>query len=419
MAYKPGRLASLGIPPGASLVAPQPNPGLTAARRPAGPRAIRRSPLAGIFCGVCGALTVSRRRSTHAFGSAELVQLELESDDPEALTELLEGLGAQCTAVRGKGGELLRETATDNTPTWSSATVSGMFAADADIPKILAAVRSCFDLEVLPPWTVTKVQDIDWVEHVQRSWEPLLLGDGFKVLLPWHEGPEGGCRESQRVVLRLEGGAAFGLGDHPTTQGAVAFLEKVMTGGETVLDYGAGSGVLAICAAHLGASEVIGVDVDKGSVDSASRSCLSSLGIEAPVSFLCGPESFDEAEELCARLAQEKGPFDVVVANILRRPLIGLAPALARACATSGQLALTGLRVGEGDAVRQAFSLYFSSFEETQLPGGWLLVTAEKGPAFTPFRGTDPRKETWRKFLETPIGGDWKFGCRMLQASAE
>ncbi|CAJ1452361.1 unnamed protein product [Effrenium voratum] len=278
-----------------------------------------------------------------------------------------------------------------------------MFAADADIPKILAAVRSCFDLEVLPPWTVTKVQDIDWVEHVQRSWEPLLLGDGFKVLLPWHEGPEGGCRESQRVVLRLEGGAAFGLGDHPTTQGAVAFLEKArLRRTETVLDYGAGSGVLAICAAHLG--------------DSASRSCLSSLGIEAPVSFLCGPESFDEAEErgaLWIKMCSSR----LVIAT--ERPLIGLAPALARACATSGQLALTGLRVGEGDAVRQAFSLYFSSFEETQLPGGWLLVTAEKGPAFTPFRGTDPRKETWRKFLETPIGGDWKFGCRMLQASAE
>ena len=79
-------------------------------------------------------------------------------------------------------------------------------------------------------FAASEIKDIDWVEHVQRSWKPMNLGQGFQVLLPWHDGPSGGATSNGRLVLRLEGGAAFGLGDHPTTQGAVEFLEKALRG---------------------------------------------------------------------------------------------------------------------------------------------------------------------------------------------
>ncbi|CAK9106094.1 Ribosomal protein L11 methyltransferase (L11 Mtase) [Durusdinium trenchii] len=339
---------------------------------------------------VFGAMAVhrikrGRWRPPAAFGKADLLQLEMQSNEPEALSELLEGLGAESTAVQGADG-LLRETAMDRTPTWKSATVTGMFPADVDIQKIVAVVQKCFDFDEPPLWRITRVQDIDWVEHVQRSWQPMKLGRSFEVLLPWHEGPSGGAMSEGRRVLRLEGGAAFGLGDHPTTQGAVEFLEKVLSKHMTkadrvdrVLDYGTGSGVLAICAVHLGASTVVGVDVDEGSIDSAKRSCVSSLGAEKIV-FLSSPEDFAVAEEFAAHLVQDYGPFQVVVANILRRPLVGLAPALARSCENGGRLALTGLRVdlGDGEAVRQAFSPAFHSFVNVDLPGGWLLVEAER-----------------------------------------
>ena len=162
-----------------------------------------------------------------------------------------------------------------------------------------------------------------------------------------------------RRVLRLEGGAAFGLGDHPTTQGAVEFLERALRGAESVLDYGTGSGVLAICAKCLGASRVVAVDVDEDCVASAERSWRAT-GLEGG-SFYRSPEGFAEAKDFALRLVKEHlepleplnehgNGFDVVVANILRRPLVGLAPALACSSAPGGRLALTGLRADLGDS---------------------------------------------------------------------
>lgn len=145
----------------------------------------------------------SLKRPQEPFGTAELLQLEMKSDEPQALSELLEGLGALSTAVRGVDA-ILRETATDETPMWRVAVVTGMFPASVDVEKIMAVVQSCFDLQDSASWTVTRVEDIDWVEHVQRSWKPMNLGQGFQVLLPWHDGPSGGTLTSKnRLVLRL------------------------------------------------------------------------------------------------------------------------------------------------------------------------------------------------------------------------
>lgn len=265
--------------------------------------------------------------------------------------------------------------------------MSGLFPAGVDVSDVGRAVKACFDLEDVPKIAVTDVEDIDWVEHVQKSWEPMSLGQRFQVLLPWHEGPKGGQWKDGRLVLRLEGGAAFGLGDHPTTQGAVDFLERVLADGAReanakVLDYGTGSGVLAICAAQFGA-EAVGVDVDADAVASAKRSWEASMPKEdRHVEFRVSPQSFDEAEDFAQSLVQEFGSFDVVVANILRRPLVALAPALAAAAAPGARLALTGLRgeLGDGTAVRQAFSESFDSFREVPLRDGWLLVEAERLP---------------------------------------
>lgn len=95
------------------------------------------------------------------------------------------------------------------------------------VAQTLISVRSFAEFA---EFAASEIKDIDWVEHVQRSWKPMNLGQGFQVLLPWHDGPSGGATSNGRLVLRLEGGAAFGLGDHPTTQGAVEFLEKALRG---------------------------------------------------------------------------------------------------------------------------------------------------------------------------------------------
>ncbi|CAE8640862.1 unnamed protein product [Polarella glacialis] len=330
--------------------------------------------------------------------SSSLVEVEMESTEPEALMELFLGLGALSAAARGNAQPgkpvetVLRARPNDGTPLWERSIVSGMFPAATDMAKVAEAVRAAFDFDELPDLGQPRVvEDIDWVEHVQKSWEPLSLGAGFRVLLPWHDGPAGGENSDDgRLVLRLEGGAAFGLGDHPTTQGAVEFLERRFGDdardgrtGRRVLDYGTGSGVLAICAAHLGAAIAVGVDVEAPSVASAARSCQMSLlpsTSRARLEFRLSPEDFSAAPGFAAALAQELGPFDMVVANILRRPLVALAPALAAAAAPGAVLALTGLRsdLGDYETICQAFGSHFEAFRERPLAGGWLLVEARR-----------------------------------------
>jgi len=325
---------------------------------------------------------------------ASLLRVEMETTEPEAVMELFLGLGAVSASARpalaGNRGatEVMREAPGDfAAPLWRESVVSANFNQDVDLSSVAEAVRVAFDLLEAPELKPRLVEDRDWALHVQRNWSPLPLGRHFEVRMPWHSELGIGARtEDGRVVLRLEGGAAFGLGDHPTTQGAAAFLEREFANegskGARVLDYGTGSGVLALCSVYLGASKAVGVDVDADSVASARRSAALNLIQEQPlpVIFSVGPQDFAEAEEAAAKLAEVSGSFGVVVANILRRPLVGLAPALAAAAQPGARLALTGLRVelGDGDVIRAAYGEAFEDFVDVPLDGGWLLVSARR-----------------------------------------
>lgn len=337
----------------------------------------------------------------------ELVRVELEVlDEVEALMELLLGLGAEAVQAEPASSEdaleVMRAAPGDAAPLWKRSVVSALFAADADLEAVALSVATAFDLPAPPILRPEPLADRDWMDHVQRCWPPLALGASFEVRLPWHDAPPGdggapaahGRLDEGRMVVRLEGGVAFGLGDHPTTQGAAVFLERAVPasvaarGACRVLDYGTGSGVLAVCAALLGAESAVGCDVDERSLESAVRSAPLNFpdAARAAVVFRASPREFSEAEAFAAALAAELGPFDLVVANILRRPLVALAPALAAATrcgdgnGSSGQLALTGLRgaLGDLEAICKAYEPYFEDFQARELEGGWLLVEARR-----------------------------------------
>jgi len=308
--------------------------------------------------------------------------------------ELLLGCGAVSTSVRAAEDEAAKELWLE-TPDecgkasfWKRSSVAAIFDAEADLGRVAQIVQQAFDLEELPALVPDPVTSRDWVTHVQQLWQPLPLGSGFEVRLPWHEDIRGTMEDSRRVILQLEGGAAFGLGDHPTTQAACRFLERVVPqlreSGRAcrVLDYGTGSGVLAMCAASLGAGAVVGVDCDVPSIASARRS-LPLNDAPWPVSFDRSPLAACAAVGYVEQLVGESNTFDVVVANILRGPLIELEPALAAAAAPGAWLGLTGLReeLGDGEAIRNAYGVSsgdFEAFRTEELEGGWLFIEARR-----------------------------------------
>jgi ribosomal protein L11 methyltransferase len=194
------------------------------------------------------------------------------------------------------------------------------------------------------------------VRRTQSQFGPIEIDASLWIVPTWHEPPPGA-----RLAIRLDPGLAFGTGSHPTTRMCLTWLARTINGGERVLDYGCGSGILAIAASMLGAGEVDGTDIDPQALI-ASRDNASANRARA---------TFVPPGGLPA------GTYDVVVANILANPLIALAPLLAARTAPGGQLALAGLLDAQADAIANAYAPWFT-LRATDRLDGWVLATGTR-----------------------------------------
>ncbi len=172
--------------------------------------------------------------------------------------------------------------------------------------------------------THVPVRDTDWVRESQSQFAPTRISERLWIVPTWHQPPD-----ERALVVRLDPGVAFGTGTHPTTRLCLAWLDATLSPGARVLDYGCGSGILAITAAKLGARAVIGVDIDPQALV-AARANSRANGVDASYTDLDG-------------FSQSTLTFDVVLANILSNPLKLLAPALAARVAPHGSLVLSGV----------------------------------------------------------------------------
>jgi ribosomal protein L11 methyltransferase len=202
---------------------------------------------------------------------------------------------------------------------------------------------------------VSELADEDWVNKTQAQFAPIEIGARLWIGASWHQPPPG------RLAVRLDPGLAFGTGTHPTTQLALNFLEANTLGGKSVLDYGCGSGILAIAAAKLGAARVDGVDVDPQAVETASANARAN-GVELRAAL---PEALPAAA------------YDIVVSNILTQPLIVLAPLLAARCARHGRIALAGILESQAAKVVAAYAPWFDIGTRATLEG-WALVAGRR-----------------------------------------
>ena len=209
-----------------------------------------------------------------------------------------------------------------NSPGWQHSRIVALLEPAADVAGLLAAAVAAVGLDAIPAYTVEPVAEQNWVQLTQSQFDPIRVSERLWIVPSWHDSPDPAA-----INLILDPGMAFGTGSHPTTRLCLEWLERQVSAGCSVLDYGCGSGILAIAAARLGAGRVAGVDIDSQAVD-AARANAERNGVTALFA--------DSAQPVA-------GEYDVVVANILSNPLRVLAPAICAHVRSGGQLALSGI----------------------------------------------------------------------------
>ena len=221
------------------------------------------------------------------------------------------------------------------------------------LADLMLAVRET-GLDLPLPETIRPVDEQDWVQATQSQFDPIEVGRLW-VVPSWHEVPVGA-----QIVLRLDPGMAFGTGTHPTTRLCLEWLERHLTPGTSVLDYGCGSGILAIAAAKLGAGPVEGVDIDEHAVIAARDNAVRN---EVEIAF---HDAHWQAEHR----------YDVVVANILSNPLKLLAPALIAQVKPGGALVLSGILERQAEEVAAVYAAQGLPMIVDAVRDGWVCLAS-------------------------------------------
>jgi len=223
----------------------------------------------------------------------------------------------------------------ETSPGWEHSRIVALLEADADAGELLATACAALELAAVPAWSVAAVAEQNWVQLTQSQFDPIRISGRLWIVPSWHEAPD-----TAAVNLILDPGMAFGTGSHPTTRLCLEWLERNVVAGCTLLDYGCGSGILAIAAARLGAGTVAGVDIDPQAVAAATANAERN-GVVARFT--------DSAQPLA-------GEYDLVVANILSNPLRVLAPAICAHVRGGGRLALSGILREQADEIIAIYS---------------------------------------------------------------
>ncbi len=242
------------------------------------------------------------------------------------------------------------------TPGWTNSKIVALFEPDADIAEMLALAAEACHLPECPDFSVTEIAEQNWVQLTQSQFEPIRISRRLWIVPSWHDAPD-----PKAINLVLDPGMAFGTGSHPTTRLCLEWLERNVVAGASLLDYGCGSGILAIAASKLGAVPVAGVDIDAQAVTAAQANAQAN-DVEARFA--------DSAEPVA-------GEYDLVVANILSNPLRVLAPAICAHVRPGGKLALSGILFDQADEI---IAIYRSSIPLTiaDTRDGWVCLAGVK-----------------------------------------
>jgi len=291
------------------------------------------------------------------------VSLKIEAQDNNAdlISDTLMELGALSAIIEDANAETIDEQPIFGEPgdpppgIWQQNLVSALFDEGVDVTAVVKELEQLAKLSKLN-YTTETIQEQDWVRATQSQFEPIKITDNLWIVPTWHVSPN-----PEAINIVLDPGLAFGTGSHPTTHLCLGWLTQTVNAGNSVLDYGCGSGILAIAAKKLGAEEVVGTDIDTQAIQS---------------SLYNAEQNQVEAKFYDANQYQSK-EFDIVVANILSSALSVLAPALAKSCKAGGKIALSGILREQESAVSAIYSEWFD-MGTPQHMDAWVLLTVTK-----------------------------------------
>jgi ribosomal protein L11 methyltransferase len=294
------------------------------------------------------------------------LSLTLRADQQEAVEAALDDVGALAVTLLDADADTsnehaILEPAVGETPLWPTIVLSALFEADTDRNGLVHVLAELVPLLAPEQVTFREVADEDWTRAWMDQFKPMRFGERLWIY-PWTIEPPA---DDTAIVVRLDPGLAFGTGTHPTTALCLEWLDALALDGRDVVDYGCGSGILAIAAVLLGAAHVLAIDNDPqalaATADNAQRN-----GVASRIT-LAAPDPAIDAR------------VDVLVANILAGPLHDLAPVFAERLADGGALALSGILVGQHDDLLARYGVWFDDLGVTTR-GDWVRIDGRRRP---------------------------------------
>ena len=262
--------------------------------------------------------------------------MKLDALDADAVEAIFVAGGASSVTLSDGGDDPVLEPGPGETPLWADTTITGLFPPEADFDQLRTQLLDGLQIVALPANRIEELEDRAWEREWLKDFGPMRFGKRLWIC------PTGSVvADDSAVVVHLDPGLAFGTGTHATTALCLAWLDGIDLGSKTLLDYGCGSGILAIAALKLGCTAATAMDIDPQAVI-ATRQNAADNAVDRNLKVYVAPEAIE-------------GNFDVVVANILAGPLVQFAESITLTLRGGGMLTLSGVLCEQADDVMAAY----------------------------------------------------------------
>lgn len=268
------------------------------------------------------------------------LHLQLKSTEIDAISDALHELGAVAVTMMDAEDNPIFEPPLGTTPLWEQTQLTGLFDSSRDLETVLSELASRFGDEVIVQSGQEDLEEQDWERTWMNDFKPMLFGNHLWIVPSWHDAPN-----PDGANIQLDPGLAFGTGTHPTTALCLEWLDTHPPKAKLVIDYGCGSGILAIAALKLGADQVIGVDTDPQALRASGENATKNRVEEKLELFL--PEAMPAAQ------------CDLLLANILANPLTELAEKMANLVRSGGNIVLSGILTEQAEELQQVYAQWF------------------------------------------------------------